>query len=347
MNELVTVVVPIYNVEKYLERCILHIIHQTYRNLEIILVDDGSPDNCPQICDEYAARDPRIKVIHKQNAGLGMARNTGIEQATGEYICFFDSDDYIAPETIETCVAAAKEHRADLVVFGKEDVTPEGEKLGECIPCPPKQIFSEGEIVTTLLPMSLCPNQRTGEDWNIVHSAWNKLYSMSVIKRSGWRFVSEREIISEDYYSLTELYGHLKCVCVLDRVFYHYTVNNASLSRSYKPDRFERIKAFYKAMLSLSDKMAAKEVLEQSIKGITFGSTIGAMKHIVASGLPFRTRYGELKKVVKDKTLQEIVKTTCYRGCNWQKKLLYWAVKHKLVWLCYLFVYLKNKHSAY
>ena len=136
-------------------------------------------------------------------------------------------------------------------------------------------------------------------------------------------------------------------MCVLDRVFYHYTVNNASLSRSYKPDRFERIKAFYKAMLSLSDKMAAKEILEQSIKGITFGSTIGAMKHIVASGLPLRTRYGELKKVVKDKTLQEIVKTTCYRGCNWQKKLLYWAVKHKLVWLCYLFVSLKNKHSAY
>ena len=94
-SPLVTIVVPIYNVEKYLTRCVDSIINQTYQNLEIILVDDGSPDNCPRICDEYAKKDHRIKVIHKINAGLGMARNTGIENATGKYICFFDSDDYI------------------------------------------------------------------------------------------------------------------------------------------------------------------------------------------------------------------------------------------------------------
>ncbi len=345
MNDLVTVVVPIYNVEKYLERCILSLIHQTYRNLEIILVDDGSPDNCPQMCDDYAKKDSRIKVIHKQNAGLGMARNTGIEQATGEYICFFDSDDYIAPDTIEIGLLAAKEHGADLIVFGKEDVTPAGEKLDECIPCPPKQLFVGEEIINTLLPMCLCPNLKTGEDWRIVHSAWNKLYSMSVIKKTGWRFVSEREIISEDYYSLTELYGHLERVCVINRGLYHYTVNTGSLSRSYRPDRFERIKEFYKAMLSLSNQMNAQRALEQAIKGITFGLTIGAMKHIVGSGLRHRQKHWELKKIVEDDCLQEIVRTTCYSGCNLQKKLLYWAVKHKQIWLCFLFVYLKNKQD--
>ena len=346
MNELVTVVVPIYNVEKYLDRCILSILGQTYRNLEIILVDDGSPDNCPQMCDAYAEKDSRIKVIHKQNAGLGMARNTGLAQATGEYICFFDSDDFIAPETIETCVAAAREQNADLVVFGKEDVTPTGEVLKAYIPRTPKELFCGDEVVKILLPMAIHPNQKTGEDWNLIHSAWNKLYSMVVIRESGWRFASEREIISEDYYSLTELYGYLNRVCVLDRAFYRYTVNNTSLSRSYKPDRFERIKVFYNAMLSLSRRMGLAEELEQPIKGITFGFTIGAMKHIVTSRLKFRQRYRELQTIVKDESLQEIVRTTCYTGSNVQKKLLYEAVKHKLVWLCYLFVYLKNKHSA-
>lgn len=97
----VSVVLPIYNVEKYLSRCLESVVNQSYRKLEIILVDDESPDKCPEICDEWAAKDSRIKVIHKKNGGLGYARNTGIENATGEYICFVDSDDYIAPDTIE------------------------------------------------------------------------------------------------------------------------------------------------------------------------------------------------------------------------------------------------------
>ena len=93
LNKKVTVVLPIYNVEKYLDRSVKSIVEQTYTNLEIILVDDGSPDMCPQMCDEWARKDKRIKVIHKKNAGLGMARNTGIDNASGDYICFFDSDD--------------------------------------------------------------------------------------------------------------------------------------------------------------------------------------------------------------------------------------------------------------
>ena len=94
-KDVIAVVLPIYNVEKYLDRCLDRIVNQTYKNLEIILVDDGATDNCPSMCDEWAKKDSRIKVIHKKNAGLGMARNTGIENATGEYICFFDSDDYV------------------------------------------------------------------------------------------------------------------------------------------------------------------------------------------------------------------------------------------------------------
>jgi len=108
ISGLVTVVVPIFKVEKYLNRCIESIVKQTYEKIEIILVDDGSPDNCPEMCDEWAKKDSRIKVIHKQNAGLGMARNTGIDNANGEYICFFDSDDYIHPNTIEKAYISAK-----------------------------------------------------------------------------------------------------------------------------------------------------------------------------------------------------------------------------------------------
>ena len=102
MNPLISVVVPIYNVEKYLERCVESLRSQTYENLEIILVDDGSPDGCPAICDAYVKKDARIQVIHQVNAGLSRARNAGIDIAGGEYIAFVDSDDYVAPDFIES-----------------------------------------------------------------------------------------------------------------------------------------------------------------------------------------------------------------------------------------------------
>lgn len=346
MSELVSVVVPIYNVEKYLDRCVSSIVNQTYRNLEVILVDDGSPDNCPQLCDEWQKRDPRIKVIHKKNAGLGMARNTGIDNATGEYICFFDSDDHIALDTIEACVTAARKYNAELVIFGHDDVTPEGRLLRTHIPTPPKQLFCGEEVRNVLLPKSICSNQQMGENWNIEHCAWNKLYSMSLIRKTGWRFASEREIISEDFYSLTVFYGHLNRVYVLDKAFYHYTVNQSSLSRSYRADRFQRIRDFYNAMRSLGEEMSLSEVLDQPIKIITFGFCLGAMKMLVASNQSFRKRFAELRKIIGDECLQEIVRTTDYQVCGRQKKLFYTATKYKLAWLCFLLVLLKNKQDA-
>ena len=100
-EDLISIVIPVYKVEKYLEKCVESVINQTYKNLEILLVNDGSPDNCPKICDEYAQKDNRIKVIHKENGGLSDARNAGIDVATGKYITFIDSDDYISNDYVE------------------------------------------------------------------------------------------------------------------------------------------------------------------------------------------------------------------------------------------------------
>ena len=115
---LISVIVPIYKVEKYLNKCVKSIINQTYKNLEIILVDDGSPDNCGKICDKLAERDDRIRIIHKKNGGLSSARNAGIEIANGEYIGFVDSDDYIDNDMFETLYNNIKDNNADLSIIG-------------------------------------------------------------------------------------------------------------------------------------------------------------------------------------------------------------------------------------
>lgn len=348
MNALVSVVLPIYNVEKYLNRCISSVVAQTYSNLEIILVDDNSTDSSPAICDEWAKRDSRIVVIHKENAGAGMARNTGIEHAHGEYICFFDSDDFVESDAVESCVKAAQENNAELVVFGHDDMTPEMRVLATHIPNPPKKFFSGEEIKNRLLPMSIYADLKTGEEWGMPMSPWNKLYSMEVIRKSGWRFVSEREILSEDFYSLTQFYGYVKSVCVIDRALYHYTVNNASLSHAYNPNRFsiEKISAFYSAMIALAEKMGVSDEIEQAIKGTTFGLSVCAMKNIVASDLKFKQKYSELRKMIKNDFSQELIRTTDYSGSGLQKKLLYRATKYKLVLICFLFIYLKNKRDT-
>ena len=126
MFALVSVIIPVYKVEKYLDRCVESIVNQTYKNLEIILVDDGSPDNCPRICDAWAEKDDRIKVIHKENAGMGMARNSGLETATGEYLMFVDSDDYLSENAVEVLYERMVVDGSDMAVGKHADVYDDG-----------------------------------------------------------------------------------------------------------------------------------------------------------------------------------------------------------------------------
>jgi glycosyltransferase involved in cell wall biosynthesis len=114
--EKISVIIPVYKVEQYLRKCVDSVINQSYENLEIILVDDGSPDKCPSICDEYAKKDKRIKAIHKQNGGLSDARNAGLDIATGDYVMFVDSDDWVEPGIIKECLDALKKEGSDAVV---------------------------------------------------------------------------------------------------------------------------------------------------------------------------------------------------------------------------------------
>ena len=131
MEDLISVVVPIYNVENYIKKCVDSILSQTYKNLEIILVDDGSPDNCPQICDEYAQKDNRIKVIHKENGGLSDARNAGIDISKGKFITFIDSDDYIEKDYVEVLYNSIKENASDMAIGSHKAIYDNGTILNK------------------------------------------------------------------------------------------------------------------------------------------------------------------------------------------------------------------------
>ena len=130
MNSKVAIIVPVYNAEKFLDKCVSSLLHQTWQDIEILLIDDESPDNCPQLCDDYAKRDERIRVIHQKNTGLSGARKTGVENATAPWVTFVDSDDWIELNAIEEMVTAAQEQKADIVVCDWQAFT-HGEEEGD------------------------------------------------------------------------------------------------------------------------------------------------------------------------------------------------------------------------
>ena len=154
-EDLVSVIVPVYNMEKYLEKCLKSIIDQTYKKIEIIIVNDGSTDSSIEICNKFKENDNRIKIITKKNAGLGMARNTGLENANGEYVYFIDSDDYIEETLIEDNIKLIKEYKLDIVTFGAI-LFEENEKIiKEIRPIFKKQIFIGKEITNIFFPSFL------------------------------------------------------------------------------------------------------------------------------------------------------------------------------------------------
>ena len=168
--DLISVIVPIYKVEPYLDRCVRSIVEQTYENLEIILVDDGSPDNCPAICDDWAAKDSRIKVIHKENGGLSDARNAGMEVASGEYIAFVDSDDWISADYIDAMYRAIQNTGAEIaacdvvISFGETEPTTSAREAAI-------KVCSAEDAIGDILQ---------GRGFRAV--AWNKLYRKSLLE---------------------------------------------------------------------------------------------------------------------------------------------------------------------
>ena len=339
----VSVVLPIYNVEKYLNRCVKSVVNQSYKNLEIILVDDGSPDNCPVLCEDWAKKDSRIKVVHKENAGLGYARNTGIENATGEYICFFDRDDYIALDAIEKAYSLAVKEKSDIVVFGFCNVKSNGETGKAVIPKTGKVTYSGNEIQDVFLADLIGPDIKNGTQTNLWMSAWASMYSLDTIKKASWKFVSEREIISEDIYSLLEFYKYVNKVSVLSEALYFYCENAGSLTHTYKKDRYSKIKEFYNACYQLIENNGYGAAVLDRIAYPYLSNTIAALKMIILSDASQNVKKQEIKGIVDDEHLQTVLRRTNYDKEKITRKLLLDLMKSKQYRLCYLLLKMKAR----
>lgn len=214
-----SVIIPVYKVEKYLQSCVDSVINQTYRDFEIILVDDGSPDSCPLICDRYASTDSRVRVIHQKNAGLAAARNSGTKIAKGDYICYIDSDDYLADNFVLQLLAEKTENNPDIVNYKFQEWFENDGHTAECkfdydVPTEGRSL---SEIYCSLIDKDAYYN-----------SAWSKIIRRSLLIDNNIQF--EEGLLGED----NEWYYHVvmaaKTVVLVDKPFYIYRRRQGSIT---------------------------------------------------------------------------------------------------------------------
>lgn len=252
-QELISVIVPVYNVEKFLKRCIDSILSQTFFNFELILVDDGSPDNSPQLCDRYAKCDKRISVIHKTNGGLSDARNAGLEIAKGDFIAFVDSDDIVSSRFLEFLYRAIKNSDCDIAVCSYV-------KFQKTIPseC---QTYSNGKIYS-------------GEEmlWRIYSKdhteyvestvAWNKLYKRELFENI--RFPNGK--IHEDEATTYKLYYKAEKVVVIPcELYFYYQNTEGIMNRKFNVSRLDYLEALYDRYC-FYNKMRKSELAEYTAR---------------------------------------------------------------------------------
>ena len=217
--EKISVIIPVYKVEQYLDRCVKSVLEQSYTNLEIFLVDDGSPDSCGAMCDQWAEKEPRIRVIHKENGGLSDARNAGLDAATGEYIVFIDSDDYIAADMIQNLYRALKENDADMSICNFCYVDENGSLLAEESQGSPL----EDEVLTG--PEAIAKEaDYLHKGWYYIFT-WNKLYKKCLFHDV--RFPKGK--LSEDDYTAHRVFQQCKRIATIRYVGYYYVQRGGSI----------------------------------------------------------------------------------------------------------------------
>lgn len=236
-NELVSVIVPIYEVESYLKSCVNSILKQTYKNIEVILVDDGSPDRCPEICNELALFDNRIKVIHQKNMGLSGARNTGIDNATGAYLVFVDSDDTVEETMIEKLYMCLHKHNCMMAACGRNYVFEDGKIIHNL----PKGMDVVFEFTDAIREMNTF--------YKFDMSAWAKIYNKELF--SEIRFPVGK--LSEDYFVMYRLIDLAQKIGFISEPLYNYLQRTSSISRNKKINH-DFIEAAKEQMLYLDKK---------------------------------------------------------------------------------------------
>ena len=345
-NQLVSIIVPVYNVEQYLPQCLDSLINQTYNNIEIICVNDESPDNSAEILKQYSEKDSRIKIINQNNMGLSGARNTGMQNAHGEYVMCVDSDDWIDLETCEEAVKAARKHDADLVMWSyvREFDNRSSNKL---MFWEDETVF-DSEAVKNQINRRLCGllgEELAHPDYaNAVETAWGKLYRFSIIRDNHIEYVSERIIGTED--ALFNIYAthYVRKAVYLKRPYNHYRrTNTGSLTSRYKTNLFSQWQTLFDYMEQYIVDNNLNDSFLLALKNRIALSTIGLGLNITGSEYSGRKKRALLEEIISSERYRNAYQVLVFTFFPIHWKIFFFCAKHQMTFCLYLLLAVINR----
>ena len=342
MKTKVSVIVPVYNVpERYLEKCVSSLVNQTLNDIEIILVDDGTPDTSGKLCDDFAKKDSRIKVIHQENKGLCGARNTGVKSSTGEWISFVDGDDWIEPNAYEKLYNIGTKNNVDVVMFGyvkdypSKSVIMHYDKYFEN-----KKVYNTSEDIAYLQKMILNYNANCAMEPT-------KFIRKSVIEKYNIYHDEKLRQGAEGIEFNIRLFSKIKSALFLNETFYHYIYNDESITTVHNEknhqmviDCFKKIKGeinnddseimgwFYNRMKYV--------ILTTAISGYFSRSNKEA----------YKIQKRKFKKYMSDTLVQETLKSKNYQGLSTTRKVTLFFIKHRLFLLVKIISMVRTKQKS-
>lgn len=313
--ELVSIVVPIYKVEKYLEKCVKSICEQTYSDLEIILVDDGSPDACGTMCDAYAKQDHRIKVLHKTNGGLSDARNEGVKLATGKYLLFVDSDDYVARDLVEKTVSLAEENQCDMVLYDYYYVESDGMEIHSTV-VPENKVISLDKEPLLLLAAT---------------SAWTKLFRRDFYIQSNCPF--PQGIYFEDLATTSIFFMKAERVYYLKEPLYYYVnrENSIMTGKNFEKSSHDKIVAL-EGVLSAYKEEGLYEKYREELEYLVFANEYFEPSKVLALAGEDGEYLERYRKYLYE-TIPRIHDNKYVKNLGKKDKLHLWILDHKQYWM--------------
>ena len=335
----VTVVIPVYNTKKYLEECVLSVIEQTYHNIEILLVDDGSTDGSDLLCDLLANTDERIRVIHKDNGGAASARNIGIDEALGEYIMFLDSDDWLDVNAIEVLVNKADSEGIDIVRFNYIREFKE-KRLAK------KNTFLKETLYTGAECAILC-RQTLGlvgeelkhpENMNFLASCGFSLYRTKLLRASNVRFVPIKEIGSfvDGFFNFCVSF-QIQKFAFIDRPFYHYRkTNEGAATACYRKEYLQRQLLLFGKLKEKIDIEQKWEELSDAFYSRISISTMEICFNAMRNREGFLSRYREIRNVLKHSMFKESYRSLDISFMQLKWRIYFFFIKHSMTFPVYV-----------
>ena len=348
MAAAVSIVVPVYNAEKYLPRCMASLLAQTLSDLQIILVDDGSRDSSGRLCDAYAVQDARVTVIHQTNRGAGFARNAGLDAAAGEYVGFVDADDEIEPAMFERLYEAAKKHDADMALSGMKQISAADETdVREVGGFEREQRFvSEEEREQLLLGVAgALPHEPEDSRYNF--AVYKNIYRNRIIQDNGIRFESERNIMSEDVIFLIDFILKIQSAVGIPGAYYHYYRYDSSLSSAYREGRYLRFKGLVEEIRRRYSKRIPEERFRLYTDRLLQSGARTAIMMEAAHAQAISMPHGELRQrllaICGEEELQRVLGRYPYWKLPKKQAVFAFAMHRKLVRLQLLLIGLRGQ----